>query len=210
MTEPRLLRIYEWPEKCLQIPAVAWLQNLDDPRIQGIFDDMLHTCKKYRGVGLAGPQVGFDMRVVVVMDKIYINPAITGVGSNRESAPEGCLSFMGIEVVVSRFKKIQVQYTDRQGQPQTETMEGLQARAMQHECEHLDGKTFLEHLPKFKRQGFLEKMRKRQRELIDRHNQNVKTGRQVARLTKEQEKAEFKNRATVTPANAGTDVTSVV
>lgn len=188
MTQERYLKIYEWPNSNLQTEAPAWIQDVNNPQLQEILDDMLRTCKAYRGAGLAGPQVGLMLRVVVVLDKVYINPIITGVSERQVTMNEGCLSFPGIEVPVSRPAEVMVSFLDRNGAPGVERLTGVAALTIQHEIDHLNGKTFLDHMPRVKRQGFLQKMKIKQRQLMSQH-------KQVQKLIKKAQKQEAKTKS---------------
>lgn len=176
------LRIYEYPNSNLKQVAAAWISNFDDPGLQSVLDDMLRTCKAYRGAGLAGPQVGLQMRVVVVLDEVYINPVITGKSKVTTTQQEGCLSFPGVEVSVERSTQVEVSYFDRHGKAQVKNLRGFAARCMQHEVDHLDGKTFLDHLPRFKRNGFLQRMKITQRKLMAQHKKNVVMQKKFERM----------------------------
>ena len=122
--------------------------------------------KKAEGVGLAAPQVGLPIRVVVIdLDVIsddmpeykgflraYINPHIIEYGEETCSMEEGCLSLPGIHETVKRGNKIHVQYLDENLEAHDEVVEGYLARVMQHEFDHLEGKMFIDHLSTLRKQ----------------------------------------------------------
>ena len=117
------------------------------PRILQLLDDMAETMKTYDGVGLAAPQVGVLRRVVVIdvgqgLVEL-INPVITSFeGENRDE--EGCLSCEGRRGYVVRPQKVTAKALNREGKEVTYEAEGLFARAICHECDHLDGKLFID------------------------------------------------------------------
>ncbi|MDD2907872.1 MAG: peptide deformylase [Candidatus Gracilibacteria bacterium] len=111
------------------------------------------------GVGLAAPQVGHSVRLVIVSllkDRddenfktvIMINPEITEHSENKESDSEGCLSVPGEKGDVERYKTIKLTYSDEKKAKKTLILEGLSARIVQHEIDHLDGKLFTDYLNK--------------------------------------------------------------
>jgi peptide deformylase len=118
------------------------------------------------GVGLAAPQIGLPIRVVVVdldvlsedypeykgFRKAYINAHILEVSGEEVSMEEGCLSLPGIHESVKRGNKIRVKYLDEDLVEHDEIVEGYLARVMQHEFDHLDGKMFIDHLSPLRRQ----------------------------------------------------------
>lgn len=136
-------------------------QNLKE-LIQNMFETMDHA----DGVGLAAPQIGLPIRVVVVdldvlsedypeykgFRKAYINAHILEVSGEEVSMEEGCLSLPGIHESVKRGNKIRVKYLDEDLVEHDEIVEGYLARVMQHEFDHLDGKMFIDHLSPLRRQ----------------------------------------------------------
>ena len=127
---------------------------------------MFETMDHADGVGLAAPQIGLPIRVVVVdldvlsedypeykgFRKAYINAHILEVSGEEVSMEEGCLSLPGIHESVKRGKKIRVKYLDEDLVEHDEIVEGYLARVMQHEFDHLDGKMFIDHLSPLRRQ----------------------------------------------------------
>ncbi len=123
-----------------------------DEKLAILLDDMYDTMKSRDGVGLAAPQVGILKRAVVIdigEGKIeLINPKIVSQ-EGTQNGSEGCLSVPGVFGMVERPLKVTVEAQDRHGNPITVTGEELLARALCHECEHLDGKLFLERVTEF-------------------------------------------------------------
>jgi peptide deformylase len=134
--------------------------------IANLIDDMLYTMYEAPGIGLAAPQVGEDIRVLVAdvsEDKsqpiALVNPEIVATDGLIEYE-EGCLSLPGIYAVVRRPSKIKVRGLDRDGNPIEIEAEDLLAVCLQHEIDHLNGVLFIDHLSALKRNRLLQKYRK--------------------------------------------------
>lgn len=123
-----------------------------DNKLAILLDDMYDTMRERDGVGLAAPQVGILKRVVVIdigEGKIeLVNPTIIKE-EGLQSGNEGCLSVPGVFGIVERPNKVTVKAQDRNGNEITVTGEELLARALCHECEHLEGKLFLDRVIEF-------------------------------------------------------------
>lgn len=145
----------------------------DYPGLKELITDMFETMYKSEGVGLAAPQIGKAIRVVVItldciadehpeykdFNRAYINPHIIEMDeSETESMEEGCLSLPGIHEPVRRPKRIRVQYLDEDLQPHDEWVDGFLARVMQHEFDHLEGKVFTDRISPLRRQLIKRKM----------------------------------------------------
>jgi peptide deformylase len=138
----------------------------DYPELKTLIANMFETMDKAEGVGLAAPQVGLPIRVVVInLDvlsdehpeykgfcKAYINPHILEVSGEEINMEEGCLSLPGIHETVKRGNKIHVTYMDEEMKPRDEVVEGYLARVMQHEFDHLEGKMFIDHISPLRKQ----------------------------------------------------------
>jgi peptide deformylase len=138
----------------------------DYPNLKELIANMHETMDAAEGVGLAAPQIGLPIRVVVVnLDvlsdefpefkgyrKAFINPHILETSGELEDMEEGCLSLPGIHENVKRAVKIHVTYLDEDLQPHDEMVEGYLARVMQHEFDHLDGKMFIDHISTLRKQ----------------------------------------------------------
>lgn len=120
-------------------------------------DDMKETMLKKDGIGLAAPQVGRNIRVIVCAlnpgtpeQQIFemINPEIISRGGGMETAEEGCLSLPGIFENVERHKKVKVRFTDRKGAETLLDLFALNARIIQHEVDHIDGILFIDRVKK--------------------------------------------------------------
>lgn len=137
----------------------------NSPELQQLIDDMFETMYNADGVGLAAPQVDRSERVFVIdADSMaeeegeeghgplaMINPEITFASDRQVEIEEGCLSIPGVNASVRRPEEIEVSYLDRDLQRQRLRVNGMLARVIQHETDHLHGVLFLDHLSVFKR-----------------------------------------------------------
>ena len=129
--------------KCKRVPAA-------DRSLQRLIDDMVETLRAAPGVGLAAPQVGVPLRVVVVEsaeDELYclINPEVVKRTGSR-TVEEGCLSLPGYRALVSRAEAVVVKARDRNYKPVRIRANELLAQALEHEIDHLDGVLFVDYL----------------------------------------------------------------
>lgn len=119
------------------------------PKIHTLIDDMFDTMYETNGVGLAAPQVGILKRIVVIdtdgQPWVLINPKITET-SGEQTGEEGCLSIPGKSGLVTRPEFVTVEALDENMDPFTLNADGLLARAICHECDHLDGILYTEHV----------------------------------------------------------------
>jgi len=134
------------------------------PEIKQIVSDMVESMWHQVGIGLAAPQVGISLRILVMDDgkggaQALINPAITDRGGSvREE--EGCLSLPGIFADVERSKWIRVSALDDEGRPMAFEAQGLRAKVIQHEIDHLDGVLFIDRLPPLARDRIKKRIQK--------------------------------------------------
>ncbi|MHA7116730.1 peptide deformylase [Pseudomonas promysalinigenes] len=160
MGDERLLRIA--PPVPEHLIGSVELQQL----IDGMFDTMHHV----GGVGLAAPQIGIDLQLVIfgferierypdaepVPLTILLNPVITPMGAEQEDGWEGCLSVPGLRGVVPRFKHISYTGIDPQGNPINRFADGFHARVVQHECDHLVGRLYPSRIQDFAKFGYTD------------------------------------------------------
>ena len=147
--------------------------RFDTPELHALVQDLLDTMAAANGAGLAAPQIGVDLQVVifgsdqpnprypeapVVPRTVLINPVITPLGDEEEEGWEGCLSVPGLRGVVPRWRRIRYQGFDVRGQPIDREAEGFHARVVQHECDHLWGKLYPMRVRDFSQFGFTEVM----------------------------------------------------
>lgn len=140
-----------------------------DASIQDLVRNMTETLHQAPGIGLAANQVGVGLRLCIVDltagEKpggvtVFINPRLELTGAT-ELGEEGCLSFPDVTLDVERRLRARVAALDLDGKPFTLETEGLMARVLQHECEHLDGQTFLRNVSPLKRELVKKRIRKR-------------------------------------------------
>jgi peptide deformylase len=159
MGDPRLLRVAQ--------PVEAF----DTDALHRLVADMFDTMRAVNGAGLAAPQIGVDLQVVifgtdapnprypeapVVPRTVLVNPVITPVGDEEEEGWEGCLSVPGLRGVVPRFSRIHYAGFDPYGDPVERTVSGFHARVVQHEVDHLLGTLYPMRIRDFTRFGFTE------------------------------------------------------
>lgn len=148
-------------------------EEIASPAIQKVIDDMADTMKDYDGVGLAAPQVHLDLQLAVIevpgRDEraeesvpltVLINPRVTKVGDAMVEGWEGCLSIPELRGIVPRAKRVRLQALDREGRPFEVEAAGFFARVIQHECDHLDGRVYLDRMPHMKSLTYLHEMEK--------------------------------------------------
>lgn len=146
-----MLSIVEWPDNALK--QVCRDCKVGDKSLKRISKQMAQLMYKTNGVGIASPQVGLDIRLIVVdcEDEYYgkdplvmVNPVIVERKGELVESSEGCLSLPGITVTVERSPWVRVRYYDLEGQLWEIEGEELLAMCLQHEIDHLDGKTLIE------------------------------------------------------------------
>ena len=162
-----LLSILEYPDPRLRTRA-APVTRVDD-RIRRLIDDMIETMYAAPGVGLAASQVNIHKRVVVIdisdarnHPYVFINPTLELLGGELETQ-EGCLSVPGFYEPVKRAERILAKAVDRNGDAFELAAEGMLAVCVQHECDHLEGKLFVDYLSSLKRQRIRTKLQKQHR-----------------------------------------------
>jgi peptide deformylase len=156
MGDPRLLRV---------APPVP---QFDTPDLHALIEDMFDTMEAARGAGLAAPQIGVDLQLVIfgfahserypdapaVPRTVLINPTITPLTDDEEEAWEGCLSVPGLRGIVPRWARIRYRGFDPLGQPIDREAEGFHARVVQHECDHLIGRLYPTRMRDFTKFGY--------------------------------------------------------
>ena len=142
--------ITHYPAPVLSEPAKP-VEKIDDD-IRRLVEKMTDIMVEKKGIGLAGPQAGVPLRIFIIsLDgsrenvRVYINPTVTPSGE-LVSAEEGCLSVPGVYTKVRRYSKCTVTATGLDGKEFTEEAEGLYARCLQHESDHLNGMTIAERM----------------------------------------------------------------
>jgi peptide deformylase len=158
MGDPRLLRVAQ--------PVRAF----DTPELHALVADLFDTMAAADGAGLAAPQIGVDLQVVIfgfernarypdappVPQTVLVNPVITPLGDEEEEGWEGCLSVPGLRGVVPRWRRIRYTGFDAHGRSIEREAEGFHARVVQHECDHLIGRLYPMRMRDLTRFGFTE------------------------------------------------------
>ncbi len=156
MGDPRLLRVAQ--------PV----REFDTPALRALVADMFDTMHAVNGAGLAAPQIGVDLALVIygfkktdrypdappVPETVLINPQIEPLDDAEEDGWEGCLSVPGLRGVVPRFARIHYTGFDLAGRPIARDAEGFHARVVQHECDHLIGKLYPMRVRDFRQFGY--------------------------------------------------------
>lgn len=158
MGDPRLLEV------------AAPIERFGTPALDELLTDMRDTMAHLNGAGLAAPQIGVGLRVVIfgvksnprypqveeVPDTVLINPVLEPLASDQEEDWEGCLSVPGMRGAVPRYRHLRYSGYDAQGLRVERTVEGFHARVVQHECDHLDGILYPMRVRDFRKFGFIE------------------------------------------------------
>lgn len=159
------LRIRLLGDPVLRGVAAPLAEVTDETR--RLIDDMMETMYAADGVGLAAPQVGIEQRVIVidvqeegVQPLALVNPEIVVSSTETERGEEGCLSIPGLRDVVERPARVVVTALGRDGAPQRIEADGLLARALQHEVDHLNGVLFIDRVSALKRRLLLSRWQK--------------------------------------------------
>ena len=156
MGDPRLLRV------------AAPVKEFDTPELHALIADMFDTMEAANGAGLAAPQIGVDLQLVIfgfdhnarypdappVPRTVLINPTVTPIGNEEEEGWEGCLSVPGLRGVVPRHFRVRYSGFDPRGQRIEREAEGFHARVVQHECDHLIGRLYPTRMRDLTRLGF--------------------------------------------------------
>lgn len=154
-------RITEYPEKVLA--EVGQPVTKFDEELATLCADMFETMYAAEGVGLAAPQIGLNLRLFVMdcegVKLIAANPEIIAT-SGEQSSQEGCLSVGKVPAVLARAEKARLRAQDEKGEWFELDATGYAARAFQHETDHCDGKLFIDHLPKLRRDMVLKRFKK--------------------------------------------------
>ena len=144
------------------------ISDFGTPELQALLQDMRDTMAHLNGAGLAAPQIGVGLRVVIfgvksnprypgieeVPDTVLINPVLTPLAEEIEEGWEGCLSVPGMRGWVPRWRRLRYRGVDELGKPFEREVEGFHARVVQHEVDHLDGVLYPMRIRDFTRFGF--------------------------------------------------------
>jgi len=148
------------------------VERFGTAELAALLGDMRDTMAHLNGAGLAAPQIGVGLRVVIfgvqsnpryphaeeVPDTVLINPALQPLGAETEEDWEGCLSVPGMRGVVPRYRQLRYSGCDEQGRRFERSVAGFHARVVQHECDHLDGILYPMRIRDFSKFGFIEEL----------------------------------------------------
>jgi len=151
----------------------AQVEQFDTPELHALVSDLRDTMAACDGAGLAAPQIGVPLRVVIygitanprypeappIPETVLVNPLLTPLGEEEQLGWEGCLSVPGLRGEVRRWRRLLIEAFGPGGQPIELEVEGFHARVVQHECDHLDGLLFPDRLVSTQRFGFSEELR---------------------------------------------------
>jgi peptide deformylase len=140
------------------------------PELRALIDDMFDTMRAANGVGLAAPQIGVNLQLVIfgfrenmrypdapaVPETVLLNPHLTPLSDETEDGWEGCLSVPGLRGMVPRWRHLRYEGVDQHGQPISRDVDGFHARVVQHECDHLAGILYPMRIKDFSRFGFVD------------------------------------------------------
>jgi peptide deformylase len=159
-------KITHYPAEVLAQRAKP-VETIDD-NIRRLVDKMTDLMLKHKGVGFAAPQAGVSLRVFIIsLDgsrenvRVYVNPTVTPTGE-LEAIDEGCLSVPGIYTKIRRYRKCEVTATDLDGNEFKDQGEGLYARALQHEYDHIEGMTIVSRMGQTARIAHRKQLKKLQ------------------------------------------------
>jgi peptide deformylase len=158
MGDPRLLQV------------AAPVTHFGTPELAALLTDLRDTMAHLNGAGLAAPQIGVGLRVVIfgvrsnpryprveeVPDTVLINPVLEPLAADKDEDWEGCLSVPGMRGKVPRYRYLRYSGLDERGRPFERTVEGFHARVVQHECDHLDGVLYPMRVRDFRSFGFID------------------------------------------------------
>ena len=169
-----LRKIVRYPDPTLRLISKP-VENPTDPEVRTLVEDMAETMYASNGAGLAAIQVAVPLRLFIVDAAIaggseedpplaYINPELVWISDEKETGDEGCLSFPGIYVPITRAFRARIRATDLEGKQFEMEGEGLLARAFQHESDHLDARLLADYVGRIKRQLIERRLEREARE----------------------------------------------
>lgn len=146
--------------------------RFDTPELHALIEDMFDTMRAANGAGLAAPQIGVNLQLVIfgfrhnvrypdapaVPETVLINPTLTPLSNQQEEGWEGCLSVPGLRGVVPRLTTLRYEGFDQFGTRIEREVDGFHARVVQHECDHLAGILYPMRIRDFSRFGFVDVM----------------------------------------------------
>lgn len=164
-----IVAVRKMGEKSLLEPSSP-IEKFSSKALYSLIDDLKATMEKENGVGIAAPQIGCNQRVVIfgfeechrypdevsIPFTVLINPSIKPLSEEMEDGWEGCLSVPGLRGLVPRYKRIEYNGFDTEGNPLSRVVDGFHARVVQHEVDHLDGILYPHRIKDLRYFGFLD------------------------------------------------------
>lgn len=201
-----MYQLVEEASKVLRTPPELFDFEKDGDKAQEIADKMSEAMVKFGGIGLSANQVGLNYRMFVMKTEDkgivpFFNPQLTKVSQDTDLLKEGCLSFPDIYLMIKRSTAIELKYQDVKGEEHTIMLEGLAARCVQHEIDHLNGILFLQRASRLKLERALKARPKEQAKRIE-YEKRIAIARYLKQI--EDEKAN-KVQASESSASADSD-----
>ena len=179
------MRIYKLGEEVLRKKAIPVKEDEINDSLRETFNEMFETMLEADGVGLAAPQIGDSRRYFVIISddevrRVFINPQIIASSSDLCDYDEGCLSLPGFNETIKRPSKVTVQALNENGKPFTLEADGLLARIIQHEYDHLDGIVYIDRGDPQIAAEITEKMKKRLERSAKKEAEKAKKAAKIA------------------------------
>ena len=162
-----ILTVVKWPDPILMKPCELWDFKNPPLVVDFLKADMIETMAKSGGIGLAANQIGISYRVLAMHVQetgeyiVMFNPEIVSTSELQYIANEGCLSFPDVLLDIGRPKEVTIKYQDHMEREYTQVFKDIDAKCVQHEIDHLDGKTFKDYVSPLKFGRAVDQARKR-------------------------------------------------
>jgi peptide deformylase len=188
------LKIIDWPDPRLK--KVSQPIARVTPELRELAVRMLEVMRQAKGVGLAAPQVGQNIRMFVINpsgepndNRVYVNPVLSDA-EGEESSEEGCLSLPTINVQVSRSKAVRMQATDLEGNPIDQVETGYIARIWQHENDHLNGVLIIDRMGLGDRLKYRRTLKEMEEKFAEEHPAEIRNPKSETRIKSKGRKSE--------------------
>jgi len=176
------LKVIHYPDPRLRKISAKVARS--DDRLKSLAARMLELMREHKGVGLAAPQVGENIRLFVINpsgtpedDRVYVNPELSEPGDGEEEGEEGCLSLPEIHALVWRTTKLRIDAYDLDGKPFHDEQSGYIARIWQHEFDHLNGTMITDRMAAVAKMGARKKLKDLEEEYLKMHPKPKATAR---------------------------------
>ena len=171
------MKLLKFTAPTLRVRPTDFDFSLPSGNAKELCDSLWVKCRELKGLGLSANQVGIDSRVFVMGSddtnrKNIINPKLISTSEERMIAKEGCLSYPGLWLNISRPVSIVASYQDETGETHVETFDGLPSRIFQHEYDHMEGLNFTDHASELKMRMALKSLEKRAKKYVRKYVQH--------------------------------------